>query len=186
MNMNLDDAKKDVRVFFNGQQIGEMQIINLKREEINKAIQGESECPLCDAGVPRRPLWRGMTEVLKKLDGSNEHLQTKDDLKANLDKVNMFTAVLKALALGVEVKLENRFIVMVEGQLYIKGMKYDTKMEEASSSYLGFGHMPYSYFIPAIEREIAANPEWLENLKAETAVKMVMNNLDKKWIGVGD
>lgn len=127
-----------------------------------------------------------MMEALDNLDGTNEHLQTKDDLKANLEKVNMFTAVLKALALGVEVKLENRFIVMVEGELYIKGVSYNTKTEESSSSYLGFGHMPYSYFIPAIEKAAVADPKWLETIRAEVAIKMVMNNLDKTWKGIGD
>jgi hypothetical protein len=126
-----------------------------------------------------------MMEALEKMDGSNEHLQTKDDLKVNLDKVNMFTTVLKALALGVEVKLDNRFIVMIEGQIYMKGLKYDSKTEEASSTYLGFD-MPYSYFIPAIEKAAAADPKWFENLQFETASKMVLNNLDKKWVGVGD
>lgn len=128
-----------------------------------------------------------MDAMMKALDnGINEHLQTKDDLKINLAKVDMFTAVLKALALGVEVKLDNRFIVMVEGQLYIKGISYNTTTQEASSDYLGFSSMPYEYFIPAIEREAKATPDWLDKIHLETAIKMTMNNLGKTWTGVGD
>lgn len=44
--------RNDVRVFFGGQQIGEMETLKVERESINEAIQGKSDCPLCDAGVP--------------------------------------------------------------------------------------------------------------------------------------
>jgi hypothetical protein len=66
---------KDVKVFFKDPDSNEQRLIVetqgviieksrsvgmtecLKRETINEAIQGKpGDCPLCDAGVPRRPL----------------------------------------------------------------------------------------------------------------------------------
>ncbi|MNM92123.1 hypothetical protein D3C81_1044450 [compost metagenome] len=120
-----------------------------------------------------------MMEALEKLDGKNEHLVTKDDIKKNLERINVVTTVLKALAVGVEVKLEGRFIVMVEGLLYIKGIRYDTIKKESSNDYMGFNNISYEYLLTAAERVAKENPEWINRLKAETAIVVVLNNLDR-------
>lgn len=130
-----------------------------------------------------------MMEALDKLDGTNSHLQTKDDLRVNLETVTAVSTVLKALALGIEVKLDGRFIVMVEGRLYIKGVSYNTGTQESSDSFMGYGNqITYDQLMDTITKAAVEDPEWLPRIKAEGAMKIVLNDLDKrkKWSGVGD
>jgi hypothetical protein len=77
---------------------------------------------------------------------------------------------------------------MVDGKLYVKAFIFETKTQTSSTRYLGYSsNLTFDNLLDIISKKVEADPEWLVKIKAETAMTIVLNNLDKKsWLGVGD
>lgn len=108
----------------------------------------------------------------KLLEAPNELIVAVESMNNNLVKVNALNTVLRALALGVSVKIGDKYLAMIQGRLFVKGLSCRDGV--CHVQYLSYD-LHFSSLLNSICEEQDKNPEWLEGVKAQADLVYNLN-----------